>query len=280
MRKSLGKVVLAVIIAGLLTGGVAIASAATEVRTVTTPRGTSVDVISVTGTVTEVSVSTTTESGKGFMGMFRRGPEGTAKIKDSADGTVYTLEFGREEADSIVMKVGDTVTIEGTARTRNSVNVLQIWTFTGADGKTIALRKADGAPDIETASVAGTVTEVNMPTTTTGRTARPAPNAMATIKIRQADGTIVTVILGRNADGITVKVGDAVKIEGFKTPMDADTIMAISFTGADGKMVTLGGRGFAGGCGVPGDRKSIGRGFRGGMMGPGCASDSTAPSST
>ena len=60
------------------------------------------------------------------------------------------------------------------------------------------------------------------------------------------------------------------------------TIMATSFTGADGKTVTLGGKGF-GGCGVQGDRadgQGIGRGFRGGMMGPGSAPDSTTPSST
>src|SRR5664280_1615969 len=129
MRKTLGKVVLAIVIAGLLTGGIAIASAATKVRTITTAQGTSIDVISVTGTVTEVSAPATTTAGTGFMGMFRRGSEGTAKIKDSADGTVYTLEFGREEAAGITMKVGDTVTVEGTSQTRNSVNELQIWTF-------------------------------------------------------------------------------------------------------------------------------------------------------
>jgi hypothetical protein len=282
MRKSLGKVVLAVIIAGLLTGGIAIASAATKVRTVTTPQGTSVDVISVTGTVTEVSTPTTTEPGKGFMGIFRRGSEGTAKIKDGADGTVYTLEFGREEAAGITMKVGDTVTVEGTSETRNSVNELRIWTFTGADGKTVTLRKADGTPNIETVSVAGTVTEVNVSRTTAGDTTKPGPKAMAAIKVKQADGTIVTVVLGHNASSITVKVGDAVKIEGFKTPMDADTIMTTSFTGADGKTVTLGGKGF-GGCRVPGNRADghrIGRGFRGGMMGPGSAPDTTSPSNT
>jgi outer membrane lipoprotein-sorting protein len=64
MRKTSGKVVLAIVIAGLLTGGIAIASAATKVRTITTAQGTSVDVISVTGTVTEVSTSPTAESGK------------------------------------------------------------------------------------------------------------------------------------------------------------------------------------------------------------------------
>jgi hypothetical protein len=242
MRKTLGKVVLAVVIAGLLTGGIAIVSAATKVRTVTTPQGTSVDVISVTGTVTEVSTASTPESGKGFMGMFRRGPSGYAKIKDSADGTIYTLQLGREEAAGITMKIGDTVTVEGTSATRDSIKELDVWTFTGADGKTVTLCKADGTPNIETVSVAGTVTEVNVSTTTTpstGDTTKPAPQAMATIKIQQADGTIVTVVLGHDASSIIVKVGDAVKVEGFKTPMDANTIMATSFTGADGKAVTL-----------------------------------------
>jgi len=166
MRKTIGRVVLAVVIAGLLTGGIAIASAATRVRTVTTPQGASVDVISVTGTVTEVSTASTTGTSHGIMGMFRRGPESYAKIKDNADGTVYTLGLGREETSGLTMKVGDIVTVEGTLATRNSVKDLQVWTFTGADGKTVTLRKADGTPNIETVSVAGTVTEVNVPATT------------------------------------------------------------------------------------------------------------------
>jgi hypothetical protein len=241
MRKTLGKVVLAVVIAGLLTGGIAIVSAATKVRTVTSPQGTSVDVISVTGIVTEVSTASTAESGKGIMGMFRRGPAGYAKIKDSADGTIYMLRLGRGEAASITMKVGDTVTVEGTSATRDSIKELDVWTFTGADGKTVTLCKADGTPNIEMVSVTGTVTEVNVPTTTpsTGDMTKPAPKAMATIKVKQTDSTIVTVVLGHDASSITVKVGDAVKIEGFKTPMDANTVMATSFTGADGKAVTL-----------------------------------------
>jgi hypothetical protein len=282
MRETIGKVILAVVIAGLLMGGIAIVSAATKVRTLTTPQGTSVDVISVTGTVTEVSTASTAESGKGFMGMFRRGPEGYAKIKDNADGIVYTLELGREQAAGITMKVGDTVTVEGTSETRNSVNELQIWTFTGADGKTVTLRKADGTPNIETVSVAGTVTEVNTPTTTTpstGDTTKPTPKAMATIEVKQADGTIVTVVLGHDASTITVKVGDAVKVEGFKTPMDANTIMASSFTGADGKKVAIAAGGFRGGCGMPGGRgegQGTGRGFRGGMMG-GWSGSNAAP---
>ena len=243
MRKTIGKVVLAVVIAGLLTGGIAIASAATKLRTVTTPQGTSVDVILVTGTVTEVSTPGTAESTKSFMGMFRRGPDGYAKIKDNADGTVYTLELGREEAAGITMKVGDVVTVEGTSETRNGLNEFYVWTFAGADGKTVTLRKADGTPNIETLSVAGTVTEVNLPTTcaapSPGDTTRPGPKAMATIKVKQADGTIMTVILGHDSTSITVKVGDAVKIEGFKTPMDANTVMATSFTGPDGKAVAV-----------------------------------------
>jgi hypothetical protein len=286
MRKTLGKVVLAVVIAGLLTGGIAIASAATKLRTVTTPQGTSVDVISVTGKVTEVSTADTTENGRGIMGVFRRGPEGYAKIKDNADGTVYTLELGREESAGIAMKIGDTVTVEGTSATRNSVKELQVWTFTGTDGKTLTLRKADGTPNIETVSVGGTVTEVNVPTTTapsTGDTTKPAPKAMATIKVKQIDNTVVTVVLGRNAADVTVKVGDAVKVEGFKTPMDVNTIMATSFTGADGKKVAIAVGGFRSGCGMPGGRgegQGTGRGFRAGMMGPGSASDSPAPSKT
>ena len=114
MRETLGKVVLAVVIAGLLTGGIAIASAATKVRTVTMPQGTGVDVISVTGTVMEVSTASTTGASHGIMGIFRRGPAGYAKIKDNADGTVYTLELGREETAGLTMKVGDIVTVEGT----------------------------------------------------------------------------------------------------------------------------------------------------------------------
>jgi hypothetical protein len=243
MRKSLEKVVLAVVIAGLLVGGIAIASAATKVRTVTTPQGASVDVISVTGTVTEVSTAGTTENDTGVMGMFRRRPEGYAKVRDGADGTVYTLELDREEAAGIVMKVGDTVTVEGTLETRNSVNELNIWTFTGADGKTVTLRNADGSPSIETVSVAGTVTEVNLETTSEapapGGTTRPARKAMATIRVRQADDTIMTVVLGHEASNITVRIGDTVKIEGFKTPVDANIVMATSFTGADGKTVIL-----------------------------------------
>jgi hypothetical protein len=286
MRRTIGKVVLAVVIAGLLTGGIAIVSAATKVRTVTTPQGTTVDVISMTGTVTEVSTASTAESGKGIMGMFRRGRAGYAKVKDSADGTVYTLELGREEAAGITMKVGDTVTIEGTSETRNGVNELHIRTFTGVDGKTVTLRKDDGTPNIETVSVAGTVTEVNLPAATTpstGDTTKPTPKATATIKVKQADDTIVTVVLGHDASSITVTVGDAVKVEGFKTPMDANTIMATSFTGADGKKVMIAAGGFRGGCGIRGDRgdgQGTGRGFRGGMMGGWSGSNAAPATST
>jgi hypothetical protein len=286
MRKTIGKVVLAVVIAGLLTGGIAIVSAATKVRTVMTPQGTSVDVISVTGTVTEVSSASTAENGKGIMGMFRRGPNGYAKIKDNADETVYTLELGREEAAGITMKVGDVVTVEGTSETRNGLNELHMWTFTGADDKTVTLRKADGTPNIETVSVAGTVTEVNLPTASLvpvpGEATRPAPRAMATIKVKQADDSVVTVVLGHEAGNITVQVGDVVKIEGFKTPIGANTIMATSFTGGNGNTVTLGGRGI-GGCGKPGSQgvgRGAGRGFRGGMMGPDSWPDTSSPSST
>jgi len=54
MKKTIGSVVLAVVIAGLLAGGMAIASAATKVRNVTTPQGTSANVVLVRGAVTEV----------------------------------------------------------------------------------------------------------------------------------------------------------------------------------------------------------------------------------
>jgi len=94
---------------------------------------------------------------------------------------------------------------------------------------------------------------------------------MATIKVKQADGTVFTVLLGRSVSSITVKVGDAVKVTGFKMSTDATTINAISFTGADGKTAALGGRGF-GGCAQRGDKgneQGFGRGFRGRMMNPG-----------
>ena len=250
MKKSLGRVVLAVVIAGLLTGGIAIASAATKVRTVTTAQGTTVDVIAVTGKVTEVSDASSTST-KGFMGMFRR-DRGYAKITDDADGKIYTVELGREESADITMKVGDTVTIEGTVSVRGTENELRVWTFTGADGKTVTLVKADGTPNIETVTVAGTVTEVNQQTPpATGDTTRPVGKAMETIKVKQTDGTIVTVVLGHGGDSITVKVGDTVKVTGFKTPMDANTVMATEFTGADGKTVTLRGLDGMRGDGVP-----------------------------
>jgi len=175
MKKTIGSVVLAVVIAGLLTGGMAIASAATKVRNVTTPQGTSANVVLVTGTVTEVLTAGTTENGGGFMGMFRRGSAGYAKIK-------------------------------------------------------------------------------------------------------QADSTIVTVVLGHDYADVTVKVGDAVKIEGFRTPMDADAIMVTSFTGADGKTVTLNGRGL-GGCGGRVEGQGTDRGFRGGMMG-GWSGSNVAPTTS
>ncbi|MEN6388526.1 MAG: hypothetical protein ABFD13_06515 [Candidatus Cryosericum sp.] len=280
MRKTLSKVVLAVLLAGLLTGGIAVASAATKVRTVTTPKGTTVDVISVTGTVTEVSTPSSATAGTGLSGMFRHRQAGYAKIKDNADGTVYTIEIGRAETANLTIKVGDTVTVEGTSRTRNGVDELRIWTFTGADGKTVTLCNADGTPNIETVNVSGTVIEVDVPTTaapSTRSTTKPAPRIMNTIKVKQADGTVVTVVLGRDANTVTVKVGDTVKVEGFKTPMDANTIMATSFTGADGKTVTLERQGFGrrGGCA---EGPGIGRGFRKGSTHAGSTSTGPAPS--
>lgn len=275
MRKTLSKVVLAVLLAGLLTGGIAIASAATKVRTVTTPQGTTVDVISVTGTVTEVTAPSTTAAGSGFMGMFRHQRNGYATIKDTTDGTVYRLELAPVASANLSMKAGDTVTVEGTMDTRNGVNELHVWTFTGADGKTVTLCNADGTPNIQTVSVAGTVTEVNV-AAATGMT-KWAPRTMNTIKVKQADNSVVTVVLGRDANTVTVKVGDIVKVEGFKTPMDANTVMAASFTGADGKTVTLNGRGF-GGRGGCSEGPGMGRGFRRGSTDSGSTSTARAPS--
>jgi len=238
MKRNLGKVVLAVVIAGLLTGGIAIASAATKVRTVTTPQGTTVDVIAVTGKVTEVADPDGTSS-KGFMGMFRR-ERGYAKITDDTDGKVYTVELGRQDSADITMKVGDTVTIEGTVTVRGTTNELRVWTFTGADGKAVTLVKADGTPNIETVTVAGSVTEVNeQAAPVAGDTTKRPGKAMDTIKVKQADGTVMTVVLGHGGESISVKVGDTVKVTGFTTPMDANTVMATEFTGADGKTVTL-----------------------------------------
>ena len=239
MRKTLGKVVLAVVIAGLLTGGIAIASAATKVRTVTTAQGTTVDVIAVTGTVTEVATSSATSSDQGFMGRFRRGQGGYAKVKDSEDGTIYTIELGPGDASGIVMKVGDTVTVEGDIVDRGGTKELHVWTFTGADGKTVTLRKDDGTPNIQAVTVSGTVTEVTGTDTSTGTDTKPRRRDLETIKVKQADGTVVSVILGHEGSSIAVKVGDSVKVEGFSMPGNTTTVMATSFTGADGKAVTL-----------------------------------------
>jgi len=100
---------------------------------------------------------------------------------------------------------------------------------------------------------------------------------MNAIKVKQADGTIVTVVLGRDANTVTVKVGDSVQVEGFKTPMDANTVVATSFTGTDGRTVTLKSQGFDGrGCSAR--RPGIGRGFCGERTDSGSASAGWAPS--
>jgi hypothetical protein len=272
MKKSLGKVVLAVVIAGLLTGGIAIASAATKGRTVTTAQGTTVDVVSITGKVTEVSDPAASGMKQGFMAMLRRG-QGYAKITDDADGKTYAVELGCEESAGIAMKVGDTVTIEGTVSVRGTENDLQVWTLTGSDGKTVTLRKADGTPNIETVTVAGVVTEVNQQTAPgEGDFARRPSRVMDAIKVKQADDTVVTVVLGHGANSVMVKAGDTVKVTGFKTPMDANTVMATEFTGADGKKVTIAAGGFGGGRCMKGgsfDGQETGRGFRGGNTGRG-----------
>ena len=243
MRKTLGKVVLAVVIAGLLTGGIAIASAATQVRTLTTAQGTTVDIIAVTGTVTEISTRASSTTDRGFLGMFRHGREGYAKIKDSADGTIYTIELGPGAGSGIVLKVDDTVTVEGDVVDRGATKELHVWTFTGADGKTVTLRKVDGTPNIPTVTVSGTVTEVSSTDTSTGTGTKPGRRDLQTIKVKQADGTVTTVLLGPSATTVTVKVGDTVTVVGFARPSDSATVVARSFTGADGTTVTVGGRG-------------------------------------
>jgi primosomal replication protein N len=211
----------------------------------------------------------------------------TIKIRQ-ADGTVVTVVLGHN-ANAVTVKVGDAVKIEG-FKTPMDANTVMATSFTGSDGKAVAVRDLDdkGGPrgiQGESVSVSGIVTEVMPATTTpsTGDTGRLAREAMATIKVKQADDTIVTVVLGREASSIAVKVGDVVKVEGFKMPVDTNTIMATSFTGADGTKIAIAAGGFRGGCGMrggQGDGQGAGRGFRGGMMGPDSCPDTSAPSGT
>ena len=113
------------------------------------------------------------------------------------------------------------VKIEG-FKTPMDANTVMATSFTGSDGKAVAVRDLDdkGGPrgiQGESVSVSGIVTEVTPATTTPssrGDTGRLAREAMATIKVKQADDTIVTVVLGREASSIAVKVGDVVKVEG------------------------------------------------------------------
>jgi len=76
-----------------------------------------------------------------------------------------------------------------------------------------------------------------------------------------------------------MKIGDIVTVEGTSaTRNSVKDLQVWTFTDADGKTITLGGKGFEAG-GMRGGQGS-GRGFRGGMKGPGSASDSPVPSST
>ena len=81
-----------------------------------------------------------------------------------------------------------------------------------------------------------------------------------------------------------MKVGDVVIVEGTSATRNSFKDLQVwTFTGADGKKVAIAADGFRGGCGMRGDRgagQGTGRGFRGGMMGPGASSDSPTPSNT
>jgi hypothetical protein len=78
---------------------------------------------------------------------------------------------------------------------------------------------------------------------------------MEVISIKETSGTIATVNLGRDAKGISVKVGDTVTVAGFEMSKSANTIVARTFEGADGKTVTIASGGMRGGSG--GNRNSI-----------------------
>ena len=93
-------------------------------------------------------------------------------------------------------------------------------------------------------TVTGTVSAVNIKTDGTkpvkpGKWEKPiSPSVFEnTISITKADGTVVDVEIGRFNKNITVKVGDKVSVTGFYDNKNSKTLKAISFTGADGKLV-------------------------------------------
>jgi len=198
----------------------------------------------VSGTVTQVSstgTSTGTDTRPG-----RRDLD-WVKVKQ-ADGTVVSVVLGHESS-TIVVKVGDTVTVEGFSTPGNTGTVMAT-SFTGADGKTISLRSLDDLPgehgglDEASVTVKGTVTEVSTATPPSAPNGTvPSGTGVQTIKVKQADGTVTTVVLGPGATTVAVKVGDTVTVVGFARPSDSTTVVARCFTGADGTTVTLGGRG-------------------------------------
>jgi hypothetical protein len=106
-----------------------------------------------------------------------------------------------------------------------------------------------------TVTVTGTVTAVNV---TTGPAASQGSkdgsgNQVATgmdvINVKEASGTIATVNLGRDTKDISVKVGDTVTVTGFEMSKNANTIIARTFEGADGKTITIANGGMRGGSG-------------------------------
>lgn len=96
-----------------------------------------------------------------------------------------------------------------------------------------------------TVTVTGTVTVVNVTTSpaasqgSSNGSGNPGAAGMDVISVKETSGTIVTVNLGRNTTGISVKVGDTVTVTGFEMSKNANTIVARTFEGADGKTVTI-----------------------------------------
>jgi hypothetical protein len=112
-----------------------------------------------------------------------------------------------------------------------------------------------------TVTVTGTVTAVNVTTSPAASqgsksgSGNPVTTGMDVISVKETSGTIVTVNLGRDTKGISVKVGDTVTVTGFEMSKNANTIVARTFEGADGKTVTIANGSMRGGSG--GNRNNI-----------------------
>ncbi|RIE06900.1 hypothetical protein [Candidatus Cryosericum odellii] len=112
-----------------------------------------------------------------------------------------------------------------------------------------------------TVTVTGTVTAVNVTTSPAASqgsksgSGNPVPTGMDEINVKETSGTIAMVNLGRDTKDISVKVGDTVTVTGFEMSKSANTIMARTFEGADGKTVTIANAGMRGGSG--GNRNNI-----------------------